>query len=107
MTAQDAIFWIALTALAFGFLLAVQMRVMTAHILRLVLKDIFGDEPELSNVVRAAAAGDQGSEQARHLIETCARPLSHLRLARRWSHILPVMIVCLLMVRRLTHGGVF
>lgn len=107
MTGSDVAFWIIGGLLAFGFALAVQMRVMIALVLRRALRAMFGDGADHTNAVREATVGVGNSEESQHLLDTYPRPLAHMRLARRWSIIFPVLLLGLIAARRLTNGGIF
>lgn len=108
------LFWAAFAALGFAFALAVQMRVITAHVLRKALE---AHDPALepaqagAAVVHAAnggapaGAGDWLMSASAHLIETYPKPLSHLRIARRASLVMPVAILVLVAARRVLNGG--
>ncbi|NBC20541.1 MAG: hypothetical protein GVY06_05775 [Alphaproteobacteria bacterium] len=113
MTA-DIAFWSLFAALVFGFALAVQMRVITAHVLRKALQAHDASlTPAMAGkaVVLAARPGtmedipDGLRACVAHLLATYPRPLSHLRLARRASLALPVAIVILVAIRRTLNGG--
>lgn len=108
-------FWILLGGLAFGFALAVQMRMMIALVLRRALKAwnaAFEDRAKANAaVILAAAPGDFADEldadakaAAAHLRSTYPNPLAHLRTARRYSLILPVLLLVLLAIGRVVLG---
>ena len=109
------VFWIVLGGLAFAFAIAVQMRMMIALVLRRALKawnDTFEDRAKANQVVVVAAApGELSSEidadlrdAAAHLRTTYPNPLSHLRTARRYSLVTPVLLVLVLAVGRVMLG---
>ena len=107
-------FWLVFGMLGFAFALAVQMRVMTALVLRraLLARDQDLSQADAGAAVRFAASPKVGEvhpaptlTRARYLIDTYPRPLAHLRLARRWSVLAPVLLLALLLVRRILDGG--
>ena len=113
--AKVVVFWIVLGGLAFAFALAVQMRMMIALVLRRALKAwnaAFEDRAKANQVVMLAAApGDlehtsdvEAREAATHLRSTYPNPLAHLRTARRYSLITPVLLVLVLAVGRVILG---
>lgn len=106
MTGTDVAFWIIGGVLAFGFALAVQMRVMIAVVLRRALTALFGESSAHTTAVREATIGSRASKESQHLLETYPRPLAHMRLARRWSLIFPVLLLALIAARRFTNGGI-
>lgn len=108
------LFWVLFGGLAFAFALALQMRVITAHVLRKALE---AHNPTLApaeagEAVRHAGKADVPDSSpcwllnaTNHLVATYPRPLNHLRLARRASLVLPVTIFILLAGWRLLNGG--
>lgn len=106
MNSADVVFWIIGGVLAFGFALAVQMRLMIALVLRRALTALFGESADHASAVREATVGSSTSKESQHLVETYPRPLAHMRLARRWSLILPVLLLGLIAARRFTNGGI-
>lgn len=106
MTGSDVAFWIIGGVLAFGFALAVQMRVMIALVLRKALTALFGDSTGHSDAVREATVGGGTTKESKHLLDTYPRPLAHMRLARRWSMIFPILLLGLIAARRFTNGGI-
>ncbi|MEL6413946.1 MAG: hypothetical protein AAFQ15_03280 [Pseudomonadota bacterium] len=113
--AKIVIFWILLGGLGFAFALAVQMRVMIALVLRRALK---AWRPEFEDRIKAnaaviAAAGEQpipddmAAEMmtaVEHLRVTYPNPLSHLRTARRYSVVTPVLLLAVLAMGRTILG---
>ena len=113
--AKIVVFWIVLGGLAFAFALAVQMRMMIALVLRRALKawnDAFEDRGKANQVVVVAAAPDEQSSEIDaetkdavvHLRTTYPNPLSHLRTARRYSLVTPILLVLVLAVGRVILG---
>lgn len=108
------IFWILLGVVGFAFALAVQMRMMIAVVLRRALaawREEFVDRAKANQVVVLAAAdatendGDAAlSEAVEHLRKTYPNPLNHLRTARRYSLITPVVLFGLLVLGRTVLG---
>lgn len=109
------VFWILLGGLAFGFALAVQMRMMIALVLRRALKAwnaAFEDRAKANAaVVRAAAPGDLAADldadleaAAKHLRTTYPNPVAHLRTARRYSLVLPILLLVLIAIGRVVLG---
>ena len=112
--AKIVLFWILLGSVGFAFALAVQMRMMIALVLRRALKawrPVFEDR-ELANQAVILAAGVEASVQedgdiadaAKHLRETYPNPLNHLRTARRYSVVTPVLLIGLLAIGRFALG---
>ncbi|MHA7899256.1 MAG: hypothetical protein ACX94B_05280 [Henriciella sp.] len=109
------IFWILFGVLGFAFALAVQMRMMIALVLRRALKAwraSFEDRGKANRAVVLAAGtaplsseleGDLG-EAVAHLRETYPKPLGHLRTARRYSLVTPVLLLALLALGRTVLG---
>ncbi len=113
------LFWILLGGVGFAFALAVQMRMMTALVLRRALqawRDEFHDrEKANAAVVLAAASGDMTADPdplldpvtkdgASHLRSVYPNPLVHLRTARRYSVITPVLLLGLVIAGRTILG---
>lgn len=108
------IFWILLGVLGFAFALAVQMRMMIAVVLRRALaagRQEFVDRAKANQVVVLAAedasesSGDIAMDDAvEHLRKTYPNPLNHLRTARRYSLITPVLLFGLLVLGRTVLG---
>lgn len=111
MTAGAVLFWTVFIVLTFGFALAVQLRVLAAIVLRraLTARDPGLDEAQAGAAVAWAAGGKPLPDEARpwladavaHLYQTYARPLSHIRLARKASFALPAAILVLVAARRI------
>lgn len=112
---KTVVFWILLGVLGFAFALAVQMRVMVALVLRRALKawrPAFEDRASANKVVILAAATapepedtqSELTEAAQHLRTTYPMPLGHLRTARRYSVILPILLLLLLGLGRAALG---
>lgn len=109
------IFWIVLGGLGFAFALAVQMRMMIALVLRRALKawrPEFEDRIKANEAVVGAAseaaipesAPSGLSEAINHLRTTYPNPLSHLRTARRYSVVTPVLLFAVLVLGRIVLG---
>jgi len=109
------LFWILLGGVGFAFALAVQMRMMTALVLRRALqawRDEFHDrEKANAAVVLAAGPGDLTADLepvtkdgASHLRSVYPNPLAHLRTARRYSVITPVLLLGLVIAGRTILG---
>lgn len=112
---KTVLFWIVLGGLGFAFALAVQMRVVVALVLRRALmawQPAFEDRVKANEAVVLAAAttpvpSDTDAEvaaAAAHLRETYSMPLGHLRTARRYSVILPVLLLAVLGLGRVALG---
>ena len=112
---RTVLFWILIGGLGFGFALAVQMRMMIALVLRRALKawnDVFEDRIKANQAVMLAArpTPDLASDDAdllaaaTHLRETYPNPLAHLQTARRYSLILPVLLLAVLALGRAALG---
>ena len=112
---KTVLFWILVGGLGFAFALALQMRVITALVLRRALKawrDEFADRVSANAAVIAAAnkapmpdaLAPAAREAAQHLRDTYPNPLAHLRMARRYSTILPVLLIGVLALGRLVWG---
>ncbi|GAB5454581.1 MAG: hypothetical protein Hens2KO_08100 [Henriciella sp.] len=113
--AKIVIFWIVLGGLGFAFALAVQMRMMIALVLRRALKawrPKFEDRVK-ANAAVVSAAGEKPvsddmhaglTEAVEHLRTTYPNPLSHLRTARRYSVVTPVLLFAVLVVGRVVLG---
>lgn len=115
--AKIVIFWILCGGLAFAFVLAVQMRVMIALVLRRALKawrSVFEDREKANRAVVLAAgtlpaeseSDSDIKEAAKHLRETYPNPLAHLRTARRYSLATPVLLLALLALGRMALGAI-
>lgn len=109
------LFWILCGVVGFGFALAVQMRMMIAVVLRRALKawrPVFEDRVLANQAVMKAAApalaetGDDQdlSDAISHLRDTYPNPLQHLRTARRYSIVMPVLLLALLALGRTVLG---
>ncbi len=112
---KTVLFWIVLGSLGFAFVLAVQMRVITAMVLRRALKawrPALEDRLKANQAVILAAAatpvpGDTDTDiadAAAHLRSVYPMPLGHLRTARRYSILLPILLLGLLGLGRLVLG---
>lgn len=112
---KTVLYWILCGGVGFAFVLAVQMRVMVALVLRRALRDWRPDfeDRNLANgaVMLAASRGDLVDIDpsslriaAEHLRSTYPLPLGHLRKARRYSVILPVILLALIAMGRLALG---
>ncbi|MEO0607428.1 MAG: hypothetical protein AAFY82_04300 [Pseudomonadota bacterium] len=109
------LFWSLAGGLAFAFALAVQMRVVTALVLRRALgawREPLTDR-EKANAAVMAAAGTQPlpdaadpwlGEAVAHLQATYPSPLQHLRTARRYSLVTPVLLLIVFALGRLVWG---
>ncbi|MEL6858981.1 MAG: hypothetical protein AAFO74_11375 [Pseudomonadota bacterium] len=107
--AKIVLFWILLGSTGFAFALAVQMRMMIALVLRRALKawrPVFEDRGLANQAVILAASDEASDEQgadangdvhaaAKHLRTTYPNPLNHLRTARRYSVVTPVLVLAL------------
>ena len=113
--AKIVIFWILLGGLGFAFALAVQMRMMIALVLRRALKAWRGEFEDRAKanaaVILAAGAADTEvdpepalQDAAQHLRETYPKPLAHLKTARRYSVVTPVLLLVLVIVGRTVPG---
>lgn len=106
------LFWILLGVTGFAFALSVQMRVMTALVLRRALMAKFPklDRDRANQAVIRAASSDYGeteewlSQAAGHLTQEYPRPLNHLRKARRYSVLLPVFLLLIVIAGRFVLG---
>ena len=112
---KTVLFWILFGVLGFAFALAVQMRVVTALVLRRALgawRESFLDREKANRAVILAAGGaplsseiDTDTQDAtRHLRDTYASALGHLRTARRYSIIAPVLLLGLVAIGRTVLG---
>ena len=112
---KTVLFWIVLGSLGFAFVLAVQMRVMVALVLRRALKawrPALEDRVKANQAVILAAAATPVpdgtdtdiADAAAHLRNVYPMPLGHLRTARRYSTILPILLLGLLGLGRLVLG---
>lgn len=112
---KTVLFWILFGLLAFGFALAVQMRVVVAMVLRRALKAWRVDMEDRikANAVVVQAANNAPmpetaepwlSDAAAYLQATYPMPLKHLRTARRYSVILPVLLIVLIVIGRFGLG---
>ena len=113
--AKVVVYWIVLGGLAFAFALAVQMRMMIALVLRRALRAwnaAFEDREKANQAVILAAAPGELDEAfeteirdaAAHLRTTYPHPLSHLRTARRYSLVTPVLLFLVLAAGRVILG---
>lgn len=112
---KTVLFWIVLGGLGFAFALAVQMRVMVALVLRRALmawQPAFEDRVKANQAVVLAAAAEPVPDEtdedlataAEHLRGLYPMPLGHLRKARRYSVILPILLLGLLGLGRVALG---
>ena len=112
---KTVLFWIVLGGLGFAFVLALQMRVMVALVLRRALKawrPALEDRVKANQAVMVAAAAvaipsdtdTDVADAAAHLRSVYPMPLGHLRTARRYSVILPFLLLGLLGLGRLALG---
>jgi len=102
------LFWTGVGVLGFAFALAVQMRMAAAMALRLALADTFGDGHEAADdaAVKAAASGIVDTERAAHISATYPKAVGHISLARTVTRVAPILLLGLVVIRRLTTGGV-
>ncbi|MEM1146544.1 MAG: hypothetical protein AAGA72_04740 [Pseudomonadota bacterium] len=110
---KTVLFWGLIGVLGFAFVLAVQMRVMIALVLRRWLKATRGpvfDQNQLSNrTVMLAARQAPVPESAEPLVKDAVTemrkmypsPLAHLRLARRISIFAPGLILMVIAFGRM------
>ena len=112
---KTVLFWVLIGGLGFALALALQMRVITALVLRRALKawrEEFADRVSANAAVVAAAnkapiaeaLAPLAREAAQHLRDTYPNPLAHLRTARRYSMILPILLLGVLALGRLVWG---
>lgn len=112
---KTVLFWVVIGVLGFAFALAVQMRVITALVLRRALRawnTELEDRVKANTAVVWAAGAKPLPDDAKpwlqsaqaHLQETYPNPLAHLRTARRYSVILPVLLVGVLALGRFALG---
>ena len=112
---KTVLFWVLVGGLGFAFALALQMRVITALVLRRALKawrDEFADRVAANEAVVVAASkapmpealAPASREAAQHLRDTYPNPLAHLRTARRYSTVLPVLLTGVVALGRLVWG---
>ena len=112
---KTVLFWILFGVLGFAFALAVQMRIITALVLRRALgawRERFLDREAANKAVVLAAAPAVPSDDLEadlsdavaHLRATYASALQHLRTARRYSVILPVGLLGLVALGRTVLG---
>ena len=113
--AKIVMFWILVGGLGFAFALAVQMRMMIALVLRRALKawrGVFEDRVKANRAVILAAGATQSAsdtdpdikDAVEHLRSTYPNPLVHLRTARRYSLLTPVLLVVVLGIGRTVLG---
>lgn len=108
------VFWTLVVLAVFAFALALQMRVMIGIVLR---KALIARDKELdagkANAAISWAANPAGlppdarqwlRDQVSILLAEYQKPLSHLRIARRWCIIAPALVVLLLAVGRYRLG---
>ena len=114
---KTVLFWVLIGGLGFAFALALQMRVITALVLRRALKawrEEFADRVSANQAVVAAASkaplpdalAATERNAAQHLRNTYPIPLNHLRMARRYTAILPGLLIGVLALGRLVWGEI-
>ncbi len=114
---KTLLFWIVVGAVGFGFALAVQMRVVTALVLRRALgawRTELTDRVKANTAVVWAAGARPMPDETKpwladavaHLRETYPNPLKHLRTARRYSIVMPVLLFAILVLGRTVFGVV-
>lgn len=112
---KTLLFWIVVGAVGFAFALAVQMRIVTALVLRRALaawRTELTDRVKANTAVVWAAGARPMPDEAKpwlmeavgHLRETYPNPLRHLRTARRYSIIMPVILFAVLVLGRTVLG---
>ncbi|MEO0982354.1 MAG: hypothetical protein AAFX03_06850 [Pseudomonadota bacterium] len=112
---NSLVFWIVAGLAAFALALAIQMRIMTALVLRraLIAWDGALDRAKANTaVVWAAGAADLPAEAkpwlvraVDHLRTAYPKPLAHIRMARRASLVLPAVLIGLAAAWRAGGGG--
>lgn len=105
--AQIILFWVLVAVAGFAFALAIQMRFMVALVLRKALAAKFGgfqNDTAYKQAVVDAVNGAAQTKPALHLKETYPNPISHMRLARRYSVLAPVALACILLAGRFILG---
>ena len=106
-------FWILFGVALFALALAVQMRLMVAKVLRVSVaahhRDLPADEVALS--VRASPPGPVSGEASPQVMEVrdwvrAQHPgaVAHLARARRWSRVMPVVVIVILAIGRIGLG---
>ena len=109
------LFWLLFGVLGFAFALAVQMRIVTALVLRRALgawREVFLDRQKANRAVILAAGATPLAdnlepdmpEAVAHLRETYSSALGHLRTARRYSIVTPVLLLALVAIGRTILG---
>ncbi|MEL6725317.1 MAG: hypothetical protein AAFP81_15905 [Pseudomonadota bacterium] len=112
---KTLLFWMVVGVVGFAFALAVQMRIVTALVLRRALgawRTELTDRVKANTAVVWAAAARPMPDEAKpwltdavgHLRETYPNPLRHLRTARRYSIVLPVVLFGVLVLGRTVLG---
>ena len=113
---QIVLYWALVIIVAFAAALAVQMRMMIGVVLRRALRAWRAEleDPQKANaaIVSAAAATDLPadaepwlSDTVAHLRTTYPNPLNHLRTARRYSVLSPIILLGLLAYGRFALGA--
>lgn len=112
---KTILFWVLVGGLGFAFALAMQMRVVTALVLRRALgawREDLQDRVKANQAV-IGAAGPGGvppesapwlSDAVTHLQATYPNPLRHLRTARRFSLVTPMLLLGVLALGRFVWG---
>ena len=96
--------WILLGVFLFAFALAMQMRMMIGVVVARALRARYSalGIPESRLAVVLAGNGEEGDEPVQHIAETYPDQVAQLRLARKVSRIMPVLVVLTLVTMRLT-----
>lgn len=94
------LFWGIIVLLVFAVLLAVQMRMICAQVMKKAVQHHLGEAIDAQAAYAAvleAAAGNSESAGASYLVEKHAQPLGHLRLARKSvAYLIPALLGALL-----------
>lgn len=111
--AQAVGFWIVFGVAAFGWALAVQMRMLIARVLRISVEAQHGDlhPNDVRAIVRAAPAdaAPDGLPETLNQVRVWVKgehpqAIAHLAKARRWSMILPIVVLVIVMAGRFGLG---
>lgn len=113
---QLVLFWGLVIIVAFAAALAVQMRMMIGVVLRRALRAWRPEleDPQKANQAVLGAAGDNPlpddaepwlADTVAHLRTTYPNPLSHLRTARRYSVLAPIVLFGVLAYGRIGLGA--